>query len=69
MGSTFGFEYKLYTHQPFGASKSLEASHFKCVKSCRKLSRDDASDEHEDKAFDMAIEIPRKQGPLTYARW
>ncbi|CAF9910401.1 hypothetical protein IMSHALPRED_009189 [Imshaugia aleurites] len=68
-GSRFKAKYELYAHERVAASTSLTAAQIDSVKSGKKPFGDDALDEQGNVAFDVAMELSHKQGPMTDANW
>lgn len=68
-GSRFKSKYELYAHERVAASTRLTTAQISSVKSGEKPLGDDALDEQGDVAFDVAIELSHKQGPMTDANW
>ena len=68
-GSRFKSNYELYAHERVAASTGLTAAQIESVKSGKKPLGGDALDEQGDVAFDVAIELSRKPGPMTDDNW
>lgn len=68
-GSRFQSKYELYAHERVAAATSLTAAQIGSVKSGKKPFGGNALDEPGNVAFDVAIELSHKQGPMTEANW
>lgn len=68
-GSSFKSKYELYAHERVAASTSLTKSQIHSVKNGKKPFRDDTLNEQCEVAFDVAIELSHKQGPMSDANW
>lgn len=68
-GSSFESKYELYAHERVAASTSLTKPQIDSVKSGKKPLGDHALDKQGEIAFDVAIELSHKRGPMTIANW
>jgi 4-carboxymuconolactone decarboxylase len=69
-GSIYQAAYELYSHvRRATATTNLTAPQIEAVKNGTKPSREDALDEQCEVAFDVAIELANKRGPMSEVTW
>ena len=68
-GHVFDSRYELYSHERLAAETGLSAIQIEAVKQGKKPSGVDALDEQCDLAFDMAMVLTVRRGPLSEEMW
>jgi 4-carboxymuconolactone decarboxylase len=69
-GATYQCKYELYSHERIAVAHThLTAAQIEAVKTGKKPSGRDALDEQCEVAFDVAIELANKKGPMSEANW
>lgn len=69
-GSVYQCEYKLYSHERIAAADTgLTAPQIEAVKAGKKPSGADALNGQCEVAFDVAIELATKKGPMSETNW
>ena len=69
-GSVYQSPYELYAHvRTAAATTKLSAPQIEAVKNGTKPSEEDALDEQCEVAFDVAVELSSKKGPMSDATW
>ena len=68
-GSSFKSKYELYAHERLAVATSLTKSQVESVKNGKRPVGNDSLDEQGEVAYDVAIELSHKQGPMTDTNW